>query len=159
VLSIEVFHQWRIVFDRSNGAALVHAADDEDDDAEVGIPEDNWRYCDDAGVCENDETLRITVGKHPDTIKLSSTGTASEKYPDSLGEYQLLQDRYHNGFPVYMSLARDDRYIINIDYHWFITRNISDTAVREMRNERRGQGLVPELGWQYNNFPDCKTVR
>ena len=74
---------------------------------------------------------------------------------------------------MYQSLARDDRYIINIgeyvvgtcpflhftsDYHWFISRNISDTALREMISERRGQVLVPELGWQYYNFPDCKTV-
>ena len=44
-------------------------------------------------------------------------------------------------------------YYFTSDYHWFITRNISDTAVREMRSERRGQGLVPELGLQYNNFP------
>ena len=52
--------------------------------------------------------------KHPDIIKLSSTESISEKYPESLGEYQLLQDKYHNGRPVYQSLARDDRYIINI---------------------------------------------
>ena len=58
--------------------------------------------------------MDIVVGKHPDTIKLSSIGPALEKYPDSLGEYQLLQDKYHNRFPVYQSGARDDRYIINI---------------------------------------------
>ena len=52
-------------------------------------------------------------GKHPDTVKLSSTGPASEEYPESLGEYQLLQDKFHNGRSVYQSLARDDRYIIN----------------------------------------------
>ena len=120
------------------------------------------------------QIIDIVVGeiKHPDTITI--TGLLAEKYLESLGEYQLLQDISYNRFPVYQSLARDDRYIINIgesfvslyqfqhmtlDFHWFITRNISDTAVREMRSERRGQGLVPELGWQYNNFPDCKTVR
>ena len=60
--------------------------------------------------------MNILVGdlKHPDNIKLSSTGAAPEKYPESLGEYQLLQDTSHNGRPVYQSLARDDRYIINI---------------------------------------------
>ena len=60
--------------------------------------------------------MNILVGdlKHPDIIKLSSTGAASEKYPESFGEYQLLQDTSHNGRPVYQSLARDDRYIINI---------------------------------------------
>ena len=45
---------------------------------------------------------------------LSSTGPASKKYPESLGEYQLLQDISQNRFPVYQSLARDDRYIFNI---------------------------------------------
>ena len=60
--------------------------------------------------------MDILVGdlKDPDTIKLSSTGPASEKYPESLGEYQLLQDISHNGRPVYQSLARDDRYILYI---------------------------------------------
>ena len=60
--------------------------------------------------------MDILVGdiKHPDIIKLSSTEPISEKYPESLGEYQLLQDISHNGFPVYQSLDRDDRYIINI---------------------------------------------
>ena len=60
--------------------------------------------------------MNILVGdlKHPDNIKLSSTGAAPEKYPESLGEYQLLQDISHNGRPVYQSLARDDRYIIYI---------------------------------------------
>ena len=51
---------------------------------------------------------------HPDIIKLSSTGAASEKYPESFGEYQLLQDTFHNRHTVYQSLARDDRYILYI---------------------------------------------
>ena len=54
-----MFHQWRIVFERSNGAALVH-----DDDAEAGVPEDNWRSCDVVGVCELDDTLRVTGEVH-----------------------------------------------------------------------------------------------
>ena len=58
--------------------------------------------------------MEILVGEHPDIIKLSSTGPASEKYPESLREYQLLQDISHNGHPVYQSLAREDRYIIYI---------------------------------------------
>ena len=52
--------------------------------------------------------------KYPDNILLSSNGPSSEKYPDSLGEYQLLPEKSHNGRPVYQSLARDDRYIIYI---------------------------------------------
>ena len=67
--------------------------------------------------------MDIVVGKHPDIIKLNCTGPASEKYPDpeSLGEYQLLQDISYNKFPVYQSLVRDDRYIINIgEYFVFI---------------------------------------
>ena len=60
-----MIHQWRIVFERSYGAVLVHAADGEDGDAKAGIPEDNWRYCDNkwflgyAGVCKVDDTLRV----------------------------------------------------------------------------------------------------
>ena len=51
---------------------------------------------------------------NPRNIQLSSNGSSSEKYPGSLGEYQLLQDRDHNGRPVYQSLVRSDRYIIYI---------------------------------------------
>ena len=58
--------------------------------------------------------MDILVGEHPDIIKLSSTGPASEKYPNSLGEYQLLQDISHNGRPMYQSLPIDDRYILYI---------------------------------------------
>ena len=52
------------------------------------------------------------------------------------------------------------------EYQWYVTHNISDTAVRELRSVKRGQVLVPELGWQYfdsdydqSSFTDCKTVR
>ena len=65
--------------------------------------------------------MDILVKKQPHTIKLSSTGQASEKYPESLGEYQLLQDTSHNRFPVYQRLARDDRYIINIGEYFVST--------------------------------------
>ena len=57
----------------------------------------------------------------------------------------------NKGFPTLL--------IFTSDYHWFITRGVSDTAVKEMRSERRGQLLVPKLGWKYYNYPDCKTVR
>ena len=57
--------------------------------------------------------MDILVKKQPHTIKLSGTGPIAKRYPESLGEYQLLQDKFHNGRPVYQSLARDDRYIIN----------------------------------------------
>ena len=65
---------------------------------------------------------------YPDNILLSSNGPSSEKYPDSLGEYQLLPEKSHNGRPVYQSLARDDRYIIyignNIIYNYHNIVNI-----------------------------------
>ena len=47
-------------------------------------------------------------------LNVTSTEEAAEKYPDSLGEYQLLQDITHNGHPVYQSSAREDKYIIYI---------------------------------------------
>ena len=39
---------------------------------------------------------------------------AAEKFPDSLGEYKLLKDEYHNGHPVFQNSATDKRYIIYI---------------------------------------------
>ena len=54
-------------------------------------------------------------------LSVRSTGEAAEKYPESVGDYQLLQNISHNGRPVYQSLARDDRYIINIS-EFFISK-------------------------------------
>ena len=51
---------------------------------------------------------------YPIIIQLSSSGSSSMKYPVSLGEYQLLQDRDYNSRPVYQSLASEGRYIIYI---------------------------------------------
>ena len=56
-----MFQQWRVVFERSNGAAFVHDAEGEDDDA---VPKDGWRSCDDAGGCKDDDTLRVTGELH-----------------------------------------------------------------------------------------------
>ena len=64
VISSELFHQWRIVFKKLNGAALIHDAAGEDDDAKAGIPEDGWRSCDVSGGCQDDDTLRVTGELH-----------------------------------------------------------------------------------------------
>ena len=98
----------------------------------LSIPQTGWKYRDDAGWQDDDDSLMISgldwffqlfatiffisegVPDYPDNILLSSNGPSSEKYPDSLGEYQLLPEKSHNGRPVYQSLARDDRYIIYI---------------------------------------------
>ena len=64
----------------------------------------------------------LTEGE-PLLLEVRGNGSSSEKYPDSLGEYQLLEDRDHNGRPVYQSLASEGRYIIyigkiySINYH------------------------------------------
>ena len=68
-----MFDQWRIVFERSKGSALVHAAEGEDHDSGIPeggwrycdvarrcSPEDGWRYCHVAGECKDDDTLRVT---------------------------------------------------------------------------------------------------
>lgn len=104
---------------------------------------------------------------------LSSTGLASEKYPESLGEYQLLQSISHNGRPVYQSMAKGDRYIINIgeyldlkyqflyftsDYHWSITRSISNTALEEMRSERKTYSQLREFPTLLQPFPSASST-
>ena len=109
----------------------------------LSVPQTGWKYRNVAAWHDDDDSLMIS-GRHklhkmifmisfisegapdyPDNILLSSNGPSSEKYPDSLGEYQLLQEKSHNGRPVYQSLARDDRYIIyignNIIYNYIIT--------------------------------------
>ena len=47
-------------------------------------------------------------------LEVKGKGSSSEKYRGSLREYQLLQDKDHNGHPVYQSLAGEGRYIIYI---------------------------------------------
>ena len=47
-------------------------------------------------------------------LTVKSKEEAAEKYPDSLGEYQLLRDITLNKHPVYQSLAREDKYIIYV---------------------------------------------
>ena len=74
-----MFHQWRIVFERSDGAALVHDADGEDGD--VGIPEDGWRFCDVAERCEDDDTLRVTGELHSIYKTDTNHGYFSRKTP------------------------------------------------------------------------------
>ena len=61
VISSEMFQQWRIVFERSNGAAFVQDADADDDDA---VPENGWRSCNEAGKCRDDNPLRVTGELH-----------------------------------------------------------------------------------------------
>ena len=64
----------------------------------------------------------LTEGE-PLLLEVRGNGSTSVKYPGSLREYQLLQDRDHNGRPVYQSLASEGRYIIyigkiySINYH------------------------------------------
>ena len=50
----------------------------------------------------------------PNMMRVSSSGSAAELYPDSLGEYRLLPDVTHNDRPVFQHSARDDRYIISV---------------------------------------------
>ena len=51
-----------------------------------------------------------TTEGQPVLLNLGSVNSSqSEKYPESLGEYQLLKNISHNGHPVYQSLAREDR--------------------------------------------------
>ena len=51
-------HQWRIVFEKSNGASLVHDADEGDDDIEEteGIPLTGWKIRKETDW-EEDDTL------------------------------------------------------------------------------------------------------
>ena len=120
---------------------------------------------------------------YPKMLIVKSMEKAAEIFPGSLGEYQLLKDEYHNGYPVFQNTADDKRYIIYIGNksiisnktfyccfplgnYWYITQDINNNAKKEMRSAKKGQVVVPELGWQYFNsdydhssFTNCKTVR
>ena len=56
----------------------------------------------------------MIIEGEPLVLEVRGNGSSSEKYPGSLGEYQLLQDKEHNGYPVYQRLAGNGRYIIYI---------------------------------------------
>ena len=48
----------------------------------------------------------------PQTVTVSSDGPASEKYPDSMGQYKILKEVFRYDRPVYKHVNRDDRFII-----------------------------------------------
>ena len=116
---------------------------------------------------------------YPDTVMVSSSGPAAELYPESLGEYKLRSNFTFNNFPVYEHSVRDDRFIINNGIHiqysvmigrfilyllipayfWFITREISNSGLREFGTVRREEQLDNDLYWVYNRYPNCRTVR
>merc|ERR1711936_897011 len=84
-------------------------------------------------------TLTVTEGEIRG-FKISGSGRIYNKIykicPDCFGEYQLLPEKSHNGRPVYQSLprvGRNVRYFISIGSGEYITRNISDSAVRDMK--------------------------
>ena len=82
-----MFQQWRIVFERSNGAVLVHAADGEDDDA---VHEDGWRSCDTSGECRDDGSLRVT-GKLHLIYKTDTNHGYCSRRNETSGHYQVQQ--------------------------------------------------------------------
>ena len=113
---------------------------------------------------------------YPEIVRVSSSGPAAELYPDSLGDYHLLPDNITlNDLPVYQHSARDDRFIISngnliissksVTCHfisanfWFITHEISNSGLREFSSVRQEEQLTPDLGWQYNRYPNCRTVQ
>ena len=46
------------------------------------------------------------------TVTVSSDGPASEMYPDSMGQYKILEEVYRYDRPVYKHVDREDRFII-----------------------------------------------
>ena len=62
----------------------------------------------------------FTVG-YPDIMRVSSSGPAAQLYPDSLGDYYLIQNISLNDLPVYQHSDRDDRFIIsNGNYIYYL---------------------------------------
>ena len=46
------------------------------------------------------------------TVTVSSEGPAAEKYPDSMGQYNIIRDVYRYDRSVYKHVDREDRFII-----------------------------------------------
>ena len=100
-------------------------------------------------------------------MRISSSGPAAELYPESLGDYYLLPpDISLNDLPVYKHSVRDDRFIVNIimefgdisEHFWLITREISNSGLREFSSSVRKEGqMIDDLDWQYNRYPNCRT--
>ena len=116
-------------------------------------------------------TYKITttnLGDYPGIVRISSSGPAAELYPDSLGDYYLLPpDISLNDLPVYKHSVRDDRFIVNIiidvgdisEHFLLITREISNSGLREFSSVRKDGQMIEDLDWQYNRYPNCETVR
>ena len=114
-------------------------------------------------------TYKITttnLGDYPGIVRISSSGPAAELYPDSLGDYYLLPpDITLNDLPVYKHSVRDDRLIVNMimeygnvsEHFMLITREISNSGLREFSGVRKFGHLIEDLDWQYNRYPNCTT--
>ena len=100
-------------------------------------------------------------------MRISSSGPAAELYPDSLGDYYLLPypDTSHNDLPVYKHSVRDDRFVVNMiidignvsEHFMLITREISNSGLREFSSVRKDGQMIEDLDWQYNRYPNCRT--
>ena len=111
------------------------------------------------------------------TVTLSSEGAAYERYPDSMGEYQLTDEEIEviggdGSFTVYnwyRHVDREDRFLIynRTDYRWFITTtNNTENAERPIRSKTSGRIIYPEMDLEYFaiinipiHIPKCTTVR
>ena len=98
-------------------------------------------------------------------MRISSSGPAAELYPDSLGDYYLLPpDITLNDLPVYKHSVRDDRFIFNMimesgnvlrQHVMLITREISNSGLREFSSVRKYGQNIEDIDWKYNRFQHC----
>ena len=124
---------------------------------------------------ENDVDIRYMMNEEDeviqpvylDIVRVNSSGPAAELYPDSLGDYYLLPpDITLNDLPVYKHSVRDDRFIVNIlfefgdvsEHFMLVTREISNSGLREFSSVRKYGQTIEDLDWKYNIFPHCRTL-
>ena len=114
---------WVVNSEVSDGAASIKSKKQ----GLVFLPVRGWQYW--SGTWKDDDTLTV-AGKHisclnsnyfhlftegeptyPNTVTVSSTGGASERWPSVMGVYKITNIT-HSGRPVWQSTVREDRYLL-----------------------------------------------
>ena len=111
-------------------------------------------------MIQKDNILVGELVTYPDTVTMSSTGSASEKHHDIMGVYKIT-NMTRSGRPVWQSTVREDNYLFYNSIYWIVSTELSNNLAA-IKSKKKGLILLPIRGWQYsianNGLEDDTTL-